>query len=126
MAALLKQNLKWGDNHWLERFRMGNSFGKDILIQAEDPTKAAQFYVRCLGFEITEDKPNMISLHGNHINLFVERGPPLGPVLEVTVDDVAEASERLVRNGGKVLKDEPNVPRVYIQDPYGLIYNLTQ
>jgi hypothetical protein len=49
----------------------------------------------------------MIGLHGNHINLFIEQGPPLGPVLEVTVD-------------------EPHVPRVYIKDPFGLIYNLTR
>jgi hypothetical protein len=27
----------------------------------------------------------MISLHGNHINLFIERGRAPGPVLEVTV-----------------------------------------
>jgi hypothetical protein len=36
-------------------------------------------------------------LHGNHINLFIEEGPALGPVLEGTVPD-----------------------------QYGLIYNLTK
>jgi hypothetical protein len=33
----------------------------------------------------------MISLHGGHINIFIERGPALGPVLEVTVDSAADA-----------------------------------
>jgi hypothetical protein len=56
--------------------RMANKFGSDILIQAEDPEKAAAFYVERLGFEITGTKP-MIALHGNHINLFIERGPKL-------------------------------------------------
>jgi hypothetical protein len=70
---------------------MGNRFGTDILIQAQDPTKAALFYVEQLGFEITDDNPKMIGLHGEHINLFIEPGPPLGPVLEVTVDSVEEA-----------------------------------
>jgi hypothetical protein len=59
-----------------------------------------------LGFNITGETP-MIGLHGNHINLFIEQGPPLGPVLEETVDG-------------------PHVPRVYIKDPFGLIYNLTR
>jgi hypothetical protein len=105
---------------------MANSFGTDILIQAPDPVKAAAFYVEQLEFEITADAPQMVSLHGKHINLFIERGPVLGPVLEVTVDDVAKARERLVANGCEVVKDEPEYPRTYIKDPYGLIYNLTK
>jgi catechol 2,3-dioxygenase-like lactoylglutathione lyase family enzyme len=104
---------------------MPNRFGTDILIQAPDPMKAARFYVEHLGFEITDDNPKMVGLHGKHINLFIEPGPALGPVLEVTVDDVAEARQRLVRNGCEVVKDEPDFPRCYVQDPFGLIYNLT-
>jgi|SRR5271170_3065785 len=103
---------------------MANTFGTDILIQAPDPKSAAAFYVNQLGFEITGEKP-MISLHGDNINLFIEQGPPLGPILEVTVANVKEAKIRLVKNGCKIVKDEPHVPRVYIQDPFGLIYNLT-
>jgi predicted enzyme related to lactoylglutathione lyase len=105
---------------------MANSFGTDILIQAPDPAKAAAFYVEYLKFEITADTPQMVSLHGKHINLFIERGPVLGPVLEVTVDDVQKAQEQLVANGCEVVKEEPEYPRTYIKDPYGLIYNLTK
>jgi hypothetical protein len=62
---------------------MANAFDTDVLIQAEDPMKAADFCVKELGFEITDNKPNMISLHGTKINFFIERGPVLGPVFEV-------------------------------------------
>jgi predicted enzyme related to lactoylglutathione lyase len=105
-------------------WNMANTFGTDILIQAEDPTKAASFYVEQLGFSITDETPNMISLHGRHINLFIERGAALGPVLEVTVDSVEEAKRRLVENGCEIVKDEPDFPRCYVRDPFGLIYNL--
>jgi predicted enzyme related to lactoylglutathione lyase len=105
---------------------MSNTFGTDILIQAPDPTKAASFYVKQLGFAITDESPNMISLLGGHINLFIERGPALGPVLEVTVESVEEAKRRLVKNGCEIIKDEPNFPRCYVRDPFGLIYNLTR
>jgi catechol 2,3-dioxygenase-like lactoylglutathione lyase family enzyme len=104
---------------------VANKFGTDILIQAEDPKTAAAFYVAQLGFEITDETPNMIGLHGNHINLFIERGPALGPVLEVTVGNVADAKLRLVKNGCEIVKDEPDFPRCYVKDPFGLIYNLT-
>jgi hypothetical protein len=104
---------------------MANTFGKDILIQAEDPKNAASFYVDHLGFEITEATPQLVSLHGKHIDLFIEPGPSLGPVLEVTVDSVEKAKHRLVKNGCEIIKDEPDFPRCYIKDPFGLIYNLT-
>ena len=104
---------------------MANTFGTDILIQAPDPKAAAKFYVQQLGFEITDDNPKMMALHGENINLFIEPGPPLGPVLEVKVSSVEEAKLRLVKSGCKIVKDEPDFPRCYVQDPFGLIYNLT-
>jgi beta-lactam-binding protein with PASTA domain len=105
---------------------MGNTFGADILIQAEHILKAAGFYVKELGFEITDKTSNQISLHGKNINLFIERGPALGPVLEVTVKSVKAAKANLTKKGCRVVKDEPDFPRCYVKDPYGLIYNLTE
>jgi len=43
----------------------------------------------------------------------------------MTVANVGEAKLRLVKNGCKIVKDEPDFPRCYVQDPFGLIYNLT-
>jgi Glyoxalase-like domain len=103
---------------------MANAFGKDILIQAPDKKKAAEFYVNQLGFTITGEHGRWIDLHGKHINLFIEEGPELGPVLEVTVRDVEEAKTRLAASGCEIVKDEPDFPRCYVKDPYGLMYNL--
>lgn len=105
---------------------MANTFGADILIQSPDPKAAARFYVEQLGFTVTGDTPDLVSLEGPRINMYIERGPALhGPVLEVTVDDVQAAKTRLVANGATVIKDEPQFPRCYVRDPNGLIYNLT-
>jgi hypothetical protein len=104
---------------------MANSFGKDILIQSPDPKKAAAFYVDHLGFEINDETPELISLRGPNINLYIEPGPTLGPVLEVTVDSVEAARLRLAKCGCEVVKNEPEFPRCYVRDPFGLIYNLT-
>jgi len=47
-------------------------------------------------------------------------------VLEVTVDSVVAAKMELEKNGCRVIKDEPEFPRCYIKDPFGLIYNLRE
>jgi hypothetical protein len=104
---------------------MGNKFGTDILIQAPDPKVAAAFYVKALGFEVTGETPNLISIHGPNINLFIELGPALGPVLEVTVENIEASKARLINAGCEIIKDEPDFPRCYVRDPFGLIYNLT-
>ena len=104
---------------------MANSFGTDIVFESPDPKQAALFYVEQLGFTITDETPNLISLRGPHINMFIARGPSMGPVLEDTVDNVEEAKIRLVQSGCTIVKDEPDFPRCYIKDPFGLIYNLT-
>ena len=52
-----------------------------------------------LGFQITDKKPNMISLHGKNINFFIERGPAMGPVFEVTVKSVKEATSQTHEKG---------------------------
>jgi hypothetical protein len=48
----------------------------------------------------------------------------VGPILEVMVDSVEAAKRRLLARGCKIVKDEPEFPRCYIRDPYGLTYNL--
>jgi hypothetical protein len=103
---------------------MANAFGTDIIIQSEDPEAAARFYVEQLGFEINGKTATHINIHGPNINFFIELGPKLGPVFDMHVGDVAATKTRLLKKGCKVIKDEPDFPRCYMQDPYGLMYNL--
>ena len=105
---------------------MSNQFGTDIIIRTANPKEAAAFYVKNLGFEVTDQAADMISIRGANINLFIEKGPAHGPVLEVLVKDVKATKQRLLGSGGKVILDESEVPRVYIQDPYGLTYNVAE
>ena len=105
---------------------MSNQFGTDIIIRTANPKEAAAFYVKNLGFEVTDETPDMTSIRGPKINLFIEKGPAHGPVLEVLVKDVEATKQRLLGSGGKLILDEPDVPRVYIQDPYGVTYNVAE
>lgn len=68
----------------------------------------------------------MLELKGEHINLYIHQGPISGPVLEVFVPSVEEARDRLVAKGCTVVREEPDVPRCYVRDPFGLVYNLAR
>jgi catechol 2,3-dioxygenase-like lactoylglutathione lyase family enzyme len=96
---------------------MSNSFGTDILIQAPDPKTASAFYVQELGFRITAETPRLISVHGSHINLFIEQGPALGPVLELTVPNVEEAKRRLIKKGCEIVKGRTGLPSLLREGP---------
>jgi catechol 2,3-dioxygenase-like lactoylglutathione lyase family enzyme len=84
------------------------------------------FYTEKLGFAVTAETPTLISVHGQSINLFIEQGPAIGPILEVFVDDVDAARKQLVDAGCTVIKDEPAFPRCYVRDPFGLTYNISK
>ncbi len=88
------------------------------------PEAAARFYVEQLGFEVSCRSDTLVSIQGPNLNFYIERGPKLGPVFEVHVGDVAAAKARLLRQGCKVIRDEPDFPRCYVEDPHGLTYNL--
>jgi predicted enzyme related to lactoylglutathione lyase len=57
--------------------------------------------------------------------LYVERGTGHGPVFEFLVPDVHAAKARLTAAGCTVEEENASVPRCYIRDPYGVVFNIT-
>jgi hypothetical protein len=47
-----------------------------------------------------------------------------GPVSELFVDDLDQARQNLVANGCKVLRWRGKGQDCYIEDPFGVIYNI--
>ena len=69
----------------------------------------------------------MVGFETGSFQLFVEKGaPPHGPVFEMRVPDLAAAKAKLVAAGCSVVEEDPGVPRCYLRDPYGLVFNLEQ
>ena len=99
---------------------------RDILIQTEDLTGAAAFYEQVLGLERVVSEENLIGLEAGPLRLYLDRGPALGPVLEFFVPDLAEARSAVLAAGGTVVREDPEVPRCYLLDPYGLCFNLAE
>ena len=105
----------------------GNSgASRDILIQTPDLDVAAAFYERMLGLAVFHRDDNLVGLEAGSFRLFLDRGASYGPVLEFYVPDLAAAKQRLVAAGCAIENDDPSVPRCYVRDPFGLVFNIAE
>ena len=87
--------------------------------------EAVYFYTKVLGFQNRSNDPVLGDLDANPINLFVlEDDEFRGPVMELFVDDLEKARETLEANGCKVLRWRGKGQDCYIQDPFGVIFNI--
>jgi len=67
----------------------------------------------------------LADLKADPLNLFIiEDDEFSGPVMELFVDDLEKARDVLVANSCKVLRWRGKGQDCYIQDPYGVIYNI--
>jgi predicted enzyme related to lactoylglutathione lyase len=98
---------------------------KIMKIRHQDFEDAAAFYAQVLGFENRSDDPEVADFNAHPINLFVIADDEFsGPVLELFVGNLEEARDYLVEHGCKVLRWRGKGQDCYIQDPFGVIYNL--
>ena len=99
---------------------------RDILIQTEDLEGAAAFYENVLGLGVFMREETMIGLETGAFRLFLDKAGAYGPVLEFKVDDFETAKQQLVAAGCRIENEDASVPRCYIRDPYGLVFNIAQ
>lgn len=99
---------------------------KDVLLQTPHLEEATAFYRDVLGLRVFLSTPDMVGLDAGAFSLYLDRAGSLGPVLEFLVDDVAEARRDLLNHGCTVIADDPSIPRLYMRDPFGLIFNVGQ
>jgi predicted enzyme related to lactoylglutathione lyase len=107
---------------------MSNTFkaSRDIIVRTENWSKALNFYEKVLGFPITERAKTIVGFETGAFCLYVERGKEHGPVFDFLVPDIQDAKRKLVAAGCTIIEENPAVPRCYIKDPYGLVFNVEQ
>jgi predicted enzyme related to lactoylglutathione lyase len=107
---------------------MSNTFkaSRDIILRTENWSEALDFYGKVLGFPMTERTKTIVGFETGAFCLYVERGKEHGPVFDFLVPDIQEAKRQLVAAGCTIIEENPAVPRCYIKDPYGLVFNVEQ
>ena len=99
---------------------------RDVIIQVDDLTKAIEFYEKTLGFPIAYRTPDIVGFETGAFCLYVEKGSRPGPVFDFLVSDAEATKSRLRAAGCTVVEENPAVPRCYIRDPFGLLFNIEQ
>jgi predicted enzyme related to lactoylglutathione lyase len=107
---------------------MSNTFkaSRDIIVRTENWSEALDFYGKVFGFPITERVKTIVGFETGAFCLYVERGKEHGPVFDFLVPDIQEAKRQFVAAGCTIIEENPAVPRCYIKDPYGLVFNVEQ
>jgi catechol 2,3-dioxygenase-like lactoylglutathione lyase family enzyme len=97
---------------------------RDVIVRTPDVKAAAEFYENVLGLAVTQRAGNIVGFETGTLQLFVEQGDPLPVVLDFLVRDVQATKAALVAAGCTIVEENPNIPRCYVRDPFGLLFNL--
>jgi catechol 2,3-dioxygenase-like lactoylglutathione lyase family enzyme len=97
---------------------------RDVIIRTSEPSQAQDFYGGILGLAVTDETESILRVDTGAIRLFVESGPPHGPVFDFLVADVQAVKAKLLAAGCTLVEEDSSVPRCYIRDPFGLVFNL--
>ena len=88
--------------------------------------QATEFYEFVLGLPVTHRSENLVGFDTGVFCLYVEKGQEHGPVFEFFVRDVEAAKSKLLAAGCTLQEEDASVPRCYIRDPYGVVFNLAK
>jgi len=101
------------------------SSSRDVIVRTESFDDAIAFYGTVLGLRPTLRGEAIVGFETGAVQLFVEKGAPAhGAVLEMHVPDVDAAKARLQAAGCSIVEEDPRIPRCYVRDPFGLVFNL--
>jgi catechol 2,3-dioxygenase-like lactoylglutathione lyase family enzyme len=97
---------------------------RDIILRTEKWSEAIAFYGSVLGLPVAYQEATLVGFESGSFRVYVEKGKEHGPVFEFLVADVAAAKRRLLDAGCTVVEEDPSVPRCYLRDPFGLVFNI--
>lgn len=95
-----------------------------ICLQTPDIKKARTLYEKGFGGSVVNEDEETIELQSGPLRIFLDRGEPMGPILEILVKDVELAREELLRAGWTQITWEGRGNRCYMRDPLGFVFNL--
>jgi predicted enzyme related to lactoylglutathione lyase len=103
------------------KFRMS----PNVSVRTDQLDNALHFYNQVLGFGIRTQDDTHADLEANPINLFLDDDQEIrGPVMELFVDDLEAAKQVLLANGCKVLRWKGKGQDCYVEDPFGVRFNI--
>jgi catechol 2,3-dioxygenase-like lactoylglutathione lyase family enzyme len=99
---------------------------RDVIIRTDKWLEAATFYGTVLGLPVVHQSESLVGFETGAFCLYVEKGNEHGPVFEFLVPDIQAAKNKLLTTGCTLVEEDASVPRCYIRDPYGVVFNIGQ
>jgi catechol 2,3-dioxygenase-like lactoylglutathione lyase family enzyme len=99
---------------------------RDVIIRTKKWREAIRYYESVLGLPVTHRDEKLVGFETGSFCLYVEKGEDHGPVFEFLASDVQAARQKLVKAGCAVVEEDPSLPRCYLRDPFGLVFNVGQ
>jgi predicted enzyme related to lactoylglutathione lyase len=98
----------------------------DVIIRTSKFDEATRFYTQVLGLEVAHSTATLVGLDAGAFRLYLEPGPDHGPVFDFRVPDFRAAKQALLAAGCALVEEDPAVPKCYLRDPFGLVFNIEQ
>jgi catechol 2,3-dioxygenase-like lactoylglutathione lyase family enzyme len=99
---------------------------RDVIIRTQDLEQTTRFYAEAMHLPVIDRSATMNCVDAGAFRLYIEQGPQHGPVFDFLVPDFNAAKRSLLEAGCTVVEDSPSVPRLYLADPHGLVFNIAQ
>jgi catechol 2,3-dioxygenase-like lactoylglutathione lyase family enzyme len=99
---------------------------RDVIIRTDDLEKTTRFYAEVLHLPIIDRSASMNCVDAGAFRLYIEQGLKHGPVFDFLVPNFDAAKQLLLRAGCAVVEDNPSIPRCYLADPHGMVFNIAQ
>ena len=97
---------------------------RDVILRTGNWHEAVRFYETTLGFAVIHRSEGLVGFDTGAFVLYVEKGTDHGAVFDFLTADIAATKRRLTAAGCTIIEEDSGVPRCYLQDPFGLVFNL--
>jgi catechol 2,3-dioxygenase-like lactoylglutathione lyase family enzyme len=99
---------------------------RDVILRTNDLAGAKAHYHGKLGFATVADAERLVGFDTGSFILYFELGEANGPVFDFEAENMDEMKQLLLAQGCSVVEENAAVPRCYLRDPFGLVFNLAQ
>jgi catechol 2,3-dioxygenase-like lactoylglutathione lyase family enzyme len=97
-----------------------------VCLFAPDLEKAVRHFEREMGLTVVNRTDDGADLSGGEIHLHIERGPELGPIMEILVPDIEMAKVDLVSQGWGVVVWEGKEGICRLRNPAGTLFHIIE
>lgn len=96
---------------------------RDLIVRG-DLASAKAFYGGVMGLALVSESDALLCFEAGALRLYVEPGEGGGAVAEFLVADLEAAKAGLVAAGCAIVEEDASIPRLYLRDPFGFVFNL--